>query len=532
MGLLASTVITTASYAVELRDSFRGFNGGVRVIDSVVTNGDTTTFTITTTNSRGRVKTKDFTAIRNGDSFDISGNGKEAFKDWLAAHAAQHQNINAETSLTDNEIAFNAFKQHKIDTARESNSIWVSAYENLQYDLSNDYIQLTENLGIDVTYEEFTPVDFTSALSTNTANGVNDYHTYNGRINTTVDRSGNTACHIGFNGILCDAAHDPGKKFTIENPDVTGIIKNEDGTVTINAKAAPSVHFSNGWWLTSLDKTEDITVNATLKGDISKLTVDALTAHAEGIDGSGINVGVFDVPNGSTSGYSSYGKHGEHTDNIIKAFAPGSTTTRIYDEDPNSGLQFTGIYSFAKKYEDLNNQDIVNYSHGYAAEQTRSPDALKGYYNRFSGNIKDDLLIVVAAGNEGHVSDTRNNTNAATVILTEDRPETTIVAGALNFNGDDLAHYSNHAGYVKNNFLATTAIPFPENMNDQGTSFSAPVIAASAALVMQKFNFNAEQTVDRLFETADDLGEPGVDAKFGHGRLNLGAALAPIGTLR
>ena len=532
LGLITSTIISTAGIAneIELRDSFRGVNGGIRVINNIETVDNITTFTITTTNRRGITKTKEFTATKNGDSFDISGNGRSAFKDWLRAHAAQHQNINVETSITDNEIAFNAYKTHKIEEAKASGSIWVSAFETMRFDPSNNYIDLAENAGLNVNFNASSPVEFSSALH-NIDTELNNYNTYNTQIRNTVDRSDNTACHIGFNGALCDASHDVGKQFNIEKNDITNIVKNEDGTVTITANAAPSVFYRGNWYLTSLDKTDEITVNATPKGDISKLTVDALAAHAEGIDGTGINVGVFDVPSDSTTAYSSYGLHGDHTDDIIKAFAPGANTTRIYDEAPD-GTQYTGIFSFAREYENLNTQDIVNYSHGYGAGQTRSPDSLKRYYNRYSNNIKDDLLIVVAAGNDGHISDTRNNSNAATVILTEDRPETTIVAGALNFTGDDLASYSNHAGYVKDNFLATSAVPFPENMNDQGTSFSAPVIAASAALVMQKFNFNAEQTVDRLFETADDLGAPGVDSKFGHGRLNLGAALGPIGNLR
>ena len=49
---------------------------------------------------------------------------------------------------------------------------------------------------------------------------------------------------------------------------------------------------------------------------------------------------------------------------------------------------------------------------------------------------------------------------------------------------------------------------------------------------MDRYNTNAADTRDILFETADDIGAPGVDSVFGHGRLNARRALSPLGALR
>jgi type VII secretion-associated serine protease mycosin len=60
----------------------------------------------------------------------------------------------------------------------------------------------------------------------------------------------------------------------------------------------------------------------------------------------------------------------------------------------------------------------------------------------------------------------------------------------------------------------------------QGTSFAAPLVAASAALVRARWpQMSAGDVINRLVETARDLGSPGRDAQFGFGVVNPVAAL-------
>ncbi|GGY37965.1 S8 family peptidase [Parvularcula lutaonensis] len=64
-----------------------------------------------------------------------------------------------------------------------------------------------------------------------------------------------------------------------------------------------------------------------------------------------------------------------------------------------------------------------------------------------------------------------------------------------------------------------------------GTSFAAPLVTGTVAL-MQDFwpwlQRNPEATAEIILATARDLGDPGVDAVYGHGLLDVEAAVSPI----
>ena len=104
----------------------------------------------------------------------------------------------------------------------------------------------------------------------------------------------------------------------------------------------------------------------------------------------------------------------------------------------------------------------------------------------------------------------------------------------------NLEEYSNHCGVSKNWCIATPGSmvlvaakgdPKAEKVEyafdiEQGTSFSAPSVTAAAALLKQRFDYmSIAQVRDVMLTTATDLGEKGVDDKFGWGMLNLGKAI-------
>lgn len=63
-----------------------------------------------------------------------------------------------------------------------------------------------------------------------------------------------------------------------------------------------------------------------------------------------------------------------------------------------------------------------------------------------------------------------------------------------------------------------------------GTSFSAPIVAGVAALVLsQNPNLTAQQVQDVLKQGADDLGTVGWDPQYGYGRVNAAKALSLAG---
>ena len=68
--------------------------------------------------------------------------------------------------------------------------------------------------------------------------------------------------------------------------------------------------------------------------------------------------------------------------------------------------------------------------------------------------------------------------------------------------------------------------------NLSGTSLSAPHVSGAILVLKSQFpEMTASDIRQILFDTAVDLGAPGVDSVFGHGALNLNEAMAPQGAL-
>lgn len=66
-----------------------------------------------------------------------------------------------------------------------------------------------------------------------------------------------------------------------------------------------------------------------------------------------------------------------------------------------------------------------------------------------------------------------------------------------------------------------------------GTSFAAPHVAGLAALLISRVGQHRPLEIGALIqESADDLGAPGVDKYYGHGRINAASALRLAGRLR
>lgn len=107
----------------------------------------------------------------------------------------------------------------------------------------------------------------------------------------------------------------------------------------------------------------------------------------------------------------------------------------------------------------------------------------------------------------------------------------TISVGATDA-ADQLAGFSNFGPSIDIvapgvNILSTTrSARYDSSLN--GTSFSAPLVAAAAALLLTQDNSRRPDAIKSLLTaSADDLGLQGWDAWFGAGRLNIAAALNP-----
>lgn len=129
------------------------------------------------------------------------------------------------------------------------------------------------------------------------------------------------------------------------------------------------------------------------------------------------------------------------------------------------------------------------------------------------------VLLVAAMGNQGHAKPSYPAANAGVLAV-----------GATDA-GDRLCDFSNVGNWI------TLCAPGDAILSTQpgstayglrsGTSMAAPAVAGIAALVRDRHPaWNPARVVQHLSRSCDDLGPPGFDPRFGHGRLNARRAVS------
>ena len=157
-------------------------------------------------------------------------------------------------------------------------------------------------------------------------------------------------------------------------------------------------------------------------------------------------------------------------------------------------------------------------------------------------NRGDDVVYVKAAGNEGvAASDSFWLDPAANDAL--------ILVGSVGVSGR-ISSFSNRPGdacfvswngcadedRVMNRFMVAPGelvLTDAEgaNVRRSGTSFAAPLVSGTIGLMQARWPWleqHAATTADIVLATARDLGDPGVDAVYGHGLLDVEAAVSPL----
>lgn len=220
----------------------------------------------------------------------------------------------------------------------------------------------------------------------------------------------------------------------------------------------------------------------------------------------------------------------------MQGFAPDAEIVALrsdfsFPDTPDSrgvGWALEDIISYANQIR----LPIVNMSLTITGmEQTDIPAPvlpLINATNRYAAETRG--LLVNSAGNfegenPGFLNQITPENAASWLIVVALEPSTT------EFK---LANYSNRCGGAKARCVAAvgthTAIDTSGNIiTFTGTSAAAPQVAGLAATILSKWpQLTGQDAGNIILRTARDIGDPGVDAVFGHGIVDFAAALRPV----
>lgn len=189
---------------------------------------------------------------------------------------------------------------------------------------------------------------------------------------------------------------------------------------------------------------------------------------------------------------------------------------------------------------------IFNKSLGYDEEDIISnpPSVSQRYILEYDTRVVElGGLLVSSAGNGSDPEPSLSNLDALDRLTSQGLlyggPGAMIIVGAVDENLE-LTSFSDAAGTGESKFHYMVApgenivFPWTEGLVvGGGTSFSAPYVTGAAAIIMSRWpSLTAREVADILFESATDLGEAGIDSIYGHGLLDIEAALQPIGSAK
>ncbi|MGH3657293.1 MAG: type VII secretion-associated serine protease mycosin, partial [Micromonosporaceae bacterium] len=183
---------------------------------------------------------------------------------------------------------------------------------------------------------------------------------------------------------------------------------------------------------------------------------------------------------------------------------------RMYDHDVAEGIRWAVDHDAS----------VINMSLGSARSSPEMTEAVEYA-------LEADVVVVAAAGNvndRGDLPITYPARQAGVVAVTGITPEGK--AWHNSARGPRAALCAPASGVIA---------PYDGGYEHvSGTSFAAPMVAAAVALVRAEWpKMSAPNVINRLLRTADDLGRPGRDSRYGYGRVDLAKALtADVPTVR
>ena len=265
-----------------------------------------------------------------------------------------------------------------------------------------------------------------------------------------------------------------------------------------------------------------------------KIFTDIGNVHLSGNTGQGVKILMQDSFNLDKPNQ----RHGDWTSEIVLTVAPGVELMRPKLE-----------FDLADRQEYIMKADIVNMSNSFTSDlawttENRSKE-LQVYIDSSKTAFAPHTLVVTSAGNgfktpnsihkfdfdyscsQIDTCDYRSYGYLQDGSAMQDR---WIVVGELDSGvllgtSGDIQSSSTRAGILKDHYIVAPSL------NARGTSFSTPVVTGVAALMWNNLDLPEGQKAAaiklKLLSTAKDMGATGVDEIWGHGLVDVAAALAP-----
>lgn len=320
-----------------------------------------------------------------------------------------------------------------------------------------------------------------------------------------------------------------------------------DSTITNSAMMALPYVAPNNTSYSSLANAKSVLNNG---GDaVATVDTNARAAWQQGWTGKDVKVGIADSFNSNGV----LDSHGDWVAIVQSSVAPEATIGMRDVLSSSTLVGLLGDVNSAYTYFEENGYHIINNSWGIERMKRTSSGAYTGAeYSDFDSLVTATVaafdpnspgsaqgLYIMAAGNSGQYCPTRRVENCNwTAAVTDKIRENGYAAGSrlmyvgsLDDNTDTISDYSLIGGDLKDDFIVAHDDIYSPG-DGAGTSFAAPRVAGAAALVKQKFpNLTASQLKQVILQTAEDLGSPGVDSVYGHGKLDILGALSPQGNI-
>ena len=221
--------------------------------------------------------------------------------------------------------------------------------------------------------------------------------------------------------------------------------------------------------------------------------------------------------------------HGTHVAGIVHEVAPDAKLLLVRVADENGDISEWALYNayvLIRHYASTLNIRVVNFSGGNPTDSL--PTIANGLCSQISKALDEERIVTVcSAGNTGTTGyNFPADYDPVVSVMALKR------AGSDSYNvSRDLKSNYNASGQKTKDICAPgnsiySAVGTSGYGYMSGTSMAAPHVAGTLALMFAAYpDLSASDALQRLYDTATDLGDEGWDEKTGYGEVNALAAV-------